>query len=87
MNYEYHKMASSKNDKAPEVSGARQTNFATPTFPSQTEMLKLPVSPPMPASFYQNPSQEKLLQGMATIKLPSTEVPVFLVNLSSTVNL
>ena len=39
-------------------------------------MLKLPVSRLMPASFYQNSSQEKLLQGMATVKLPST-VPVF----------
>ena len=77
MNYEYHKMAPSKNDEAPEVSRAKQTIFATPTLPSQTEMLKLPVSRPMPASFYQNSLQEKLLQGMATIKLPSTEVPVF----------
>ena len=77
MNYEHHKMAPSKNNVAPEVSRARQTSFATPTLPSQTEMLKLPVSRPMPASFYQNSSQEKLLQGMATIKLPSTEVPVF----------
>ena len=70
-------MASSKNYKTPEVSRARQTNFATPTLSSQTEMLKSPVSQPMPASFYQNPSQEKLLQNMTTIKLPSTEVPVF----------
>ena len=77
MNDKYHKMASFKIDEAPKVSRARQTNFATPTLPSQTEILKLPVSQSMPASFYQNPSQEKLLQGMATIKLPSTEVPVF----------
>ena len=39
MNDKYHKMAPSKNDDAPEVSRARQTDFATPTLPSQTEML------------------------------------------------
>ena len=58
MNDVYHKMAPSKIDKAPEVSNARQINFATLTLPSQTEMLKLLVSQPVPASFYQNPSQE-----------------------------
>ena len=77
MNDEYHKMASSKNDEVSEVTGVRQANFATSTLPSQTEMLKLPFSRPIPASFYQNPSQEKFLQGMVTIKLPSTEVPMF----------
>ena len=61
MNYEYFKMPPFKNDDAPKVSRTRQNNFATPTHPSQTEMLKLPVSQPMPALFYQNPSQEKLV--------------------------